>query len=73
MTLKVPVLESTSASTGTGISPAPTVAYVLTSKAEFLLPARSTAQQRKDLRTLMFNLLGRSETVALVETMEGIF
>lgn len=73
MTLKVPVLESTSAATGTGIAPAPTVAYVLTSKVEFLLPARSTTQQRKDLRTLTQALLWRPEAVSLVENMEGIF
>lgn len=72
-TLKVPVLESTSASTGTGIMPAPTVAFVLQSKIEFLLPARSTAAQRKDLRTLMANLLYNSNAVALVDTMEGIY
>lgn len=44
-----PVLEVTSPSTATGIQPAPTKAYELTSIQEWILPERSTAADRADL------------------------
>jgi len=50
--LVVPTLEQTSASTSTGIQPAPTKAYDCTMNLEFMLPERSTLAER----TALFNL-----------------
>lgn len=65
--IRMPILESTSAATGTGIPPAPTVAYVLMGKIEFFLPARSTKEQRKDLRVMMANLLTSSSIYGVTD------
>jgi len=51
--LVVPTLEQTSASTSTGIQPAPTKAYDCTANLEFMLPERSTLAER----TALFNLV----------------
>jgi len=50
--LVIPTLEQTSASTSTGIQPAPTKAYDCTMNLEFMLPERSTLAER----TALFNL-----------------
>jgi hypothetical protein len=47
--LVLPTLEQTSASTSTGIQPAPTKAYDCTCLMEFLLPERSTLAERNAL------------------------
>ena len=47
--LDLPTLEQTSASTATGIQPAPTKAYSCQAVLEFLLPERSTQAERKIL------------------------
>lgn len=52
-----PVLEVTSPSTATGIQPAPTKAYDLLGTFEFVLPERSTLQQRTDLLAYVKNFL----------------
>ena len=58
--LVTPVLEQTSASTSTGIQPAPTVAYNCIGKLELVLPDRSTAQNRKDLLAMLRDLIDES-------------
>lgn len=70
LTLRVPVLETVSGSTIGGYTPSPAVAYFMQAKVEFLLPARTTGAQRKDLRVLMQNLLANAQVVALVDTLE---
>lgn len=47
--LVLPTLETTSASTMTGIHPAPTLAYNCICVMEFLLPERSTLAERENL------------------------
>jgi len=59
----VPVLEQTSASTATGIQPAPTKAYDLIFSCEFVLPERSTQAQRKDLLAFAKNFLANSAVI----------
>jgi hypothetical protein len=68
-----PVLEVTSPSTGTGIQPAPTVAYVLRCNQEWLLPERSTLQDRKDLRAIVYNSLNNSDIKKVVEELEAFW
>lgn len=52
-----PVLAVTSPSTGSGIQPAPSVAYTNLATLEFVLHERSTAQERKDLLYKMRDLI----------------
>jgi len=65
MTAKVvlPILEQTSASTATGIQPAPTLAYNLLANIEFVLPERCTSAQRKDLLAFVKNFLATTGVV----------
>lgn len=56
----IPTLEQTSASTSTGIQPAPTKAYDCTCIMEFLLPERSTATERNVLFSHVMSLLASS-------------
>lgn len=69
----VPVLEVTSPATGSGIQPAPTVAYVTIAKAEFVLPARSTLQDRKDARAYLVNALGNATVISMLHDLENLY
>jgi hypothetical protein len=69
--IDVPTMESTSAATGTGIPPAPTVAYVHAFDGTFTLPERGTAAERKNLRAYVRNFLADAVAQALVENQEG--
>lgn len=70
--LVLPTLEVTSPSTSSGIQPAPTLAYAATAFVEFVLPSRSTSQNRKDLVTLLRNALVAGGVIATcVENIEG--
>jgi hypothetical protein len=55
--LTLPTLEQTSASTMTGIQPAPTLAYNCMGVMEFMLPERSTLAERTKLFSQMQSLL----------------
>lgn len=68
-----PVLEVTSASTGTGIQPAPTVAYVLRSNQEWIIPERSTLADRKDLRAIVYNSLNNADIKKVLEEIEAFW
>lgn len=65
--LHEPVLESVSNDTVSGIAPAPTIAYVPRSFLSFVVPERSTLQNRKDLRKMTANLIANSQILAVVE------
>lgn len=71
VTLRVPVLETPSGASSEGYSAPPKVAYFLQANLELLLPIRSTAAQRKDLRTMCANLLRDAQVIALVEKLEN--
>jgi hypothetical protein len=57
--LVLPTLEQTSASTMTGIQPAPTKAYDCTFVGEFMLPERSTLLERQTLFSSVASLFAR--------------
>lgn len=57
LALRLPALEVVTGSNSSGYSAAPKVAYINTFSADIILPSRSTAAQRKDLRVLLSNLL----------------
>lgn len=69
-TLRIPVLETPSGGASSGYVAPPKVAYFLMAQLEFILPNRSTAAQRKDLRVLCANALANSQVVALIEQLE---
>lgn len=68
-TIHVPTLE-TLGTADSGIPPPPTLAYREIGRVEFELAERSTAQERKDTRTLMFNLLNSAMATANVDTLQ---
>lgn len=69
----MPVMEVTSPTTGTGIQPAPTKAYELVANLEFVLPERSTLQNRKDILAYAKNLLAHANSTAAVQDLEGVY
>lgn len=70
----VPILEQTSASTATGIQPAPTKAYDLIFTGEFVLPERSTAAQRADLLAYVKNFFANSAVIPpAINTFESVY
>lgn len=71
--LQLPTLESTSASTGTGIPPAPTVAYSPQLRIVATLPERSTTQDRKHLRVLTANWLAHANAIAVFDNLEPVY
>jgi hypothetical protein len=70
-TMKLPIMEVVSNSTVSGIAPAPTIAYVMTGNVEFMLPSRSTQQNRKDLTAFIKNLLAEVQFTNLVDNFES--
>lgn len=71
--LHEPILENVSNSTVSGIAPAPTLSYTPRCFSEYVLPERSSLQNRKDLRKMSQNLQADALAVALVENLQGIW
>jgi hypothetical protein len=67
--MALPALETASAQNSAGYTAAPKVAYTHTVSADFILPNRGTAQQRKDLRVLLANLLANAQVVDAIENL----
>lgn len=65
--LHEPVLEVVSNSTVSGISPAPTVAYIPRVFTEYVAPERSSLLDRKHLRKMNAALQADTQIVAVVE------
>jgi len=68
----VPTLETISGSDG-GYTPRPKVAYTCMSTEQFVLPGRSTTQERKNLRAFSLNLLSNSAMVSAVDDLEPVW
>lgn len=71
--LETPVLAQTSPSTGTGIQPAPTVAYTNLVSLEFVLHQRATLQERKDLLAQVRDLIDEAINTTLVQDLDFIY
>ena len=67
--LHEPVLETLGTSTISGIPAAPTISYIDRIVSEYVLPERSTLQNRKDLRKMNYNLQNEAQMIAAVETL----
>lgn len=70
LSLRLPVLETTSGSAYTGYEAPPKVAYYLQANVDLLLPNRSTLDQRKDLRVLLSNLMLNAQVIGAVDSLE---
>lgn len=64
-----PVLENVTNATVSGIAPAPTVSYVPRVFLEYVMPERSSLQNRKDLRKMMASLASEAQCVSMVENL----
>jgi hypothetical protein len=69
--IKIPVMEVVSNSTYSGLAPAPQIAYTLSAKLEFMIPARCTLQNRKDIQAFAANLLANSQFTTLLTNFEA--
>lgn len=67
--LHEPILETVSNNTVSGIAPAPTISYIPRCFTEYVMPERSSLQNRKDLRKMNANLQAEAQLIALVETL----
>lgn len=68
--LHEPILETLSNSTSSGILPAPTVAYIPRAFIEYVLPERSTLQNRKDIWKMLHLLAANSQIQDFVENLK---
>jgi hypothetical protein len=71
--LFLPTLEQTSASTSSGIQPAPTKAYDHVANLQFIMPERGTTQERKNLVALIGNLLASAAVKTAITDLEPFF
>lgn len=69
LVLAIPVLENVTGGTASGYTAAPKVAYFAQARLEFILPNRSDAATRKDLRVLASNLLSNAQVVDMIENL----
>jgi hypothetical protein len=67
--LALPKLE-TLGNNSAGIVPPPTLAYRTVARLEFDLPERSAAQERKDTRVLLTNLMANALVIANLEALQ---
>lgn len=69
----LPVLENSTGTASNGFAPAPTKAYDLIADMTFLLPERSTQQNRKDLLAFAKNLLAHATPVAVIQDNDVVY
>jgi hypothetical protein len=69
VSLAIPVVY---AETVNGIA-RPVVAYTMRANVEFIIPADSTLQDRKDLRKLVVGVLGDTLTTEVLENLQNIY
>lgn len=67
--LELPALETATGQNAAGYTAAPKVGYLNKVSAEFFLPSRGTAAQRKDLRVLLSNLLTDAVVVDSIDNL----
>lgn len=56
-----------------GLPPPPTISYIVRSSCEFILPERSTQQNRKDIRKMTGNLISDAQIVSAVENFIPVY
>lgn len=70
--LHTPKLE-TLGNNSLGITPPPTVAYIARANLEFVIPDRSTLQDRKDLRKFVDFLAAEVQVTDMVENLRNVY
>lgn len=70
--LHEPILEVMS-NNSAGLVPAPIVAYLPRTLTEYILPERSTLQNRMDLRKMSALLQDDPQVVAMVEALQNVY
>jgi hypothetical protein len=71
--VEAPTLEVTSPSTGSGIQPAPTISYTCVADMVFVMPARSSLQNRKDIVAYAKNALGHATVQSVLHDLNAIY
>lgn len=66
--IEIPVMESVSGQNSAGYTAAPKVAYKVTAEIVVYSPERSTPQQRRNSRYLIWNLLTQAPMTDMIET-----
>jgi len=66
--LVLPTLETVAGDTGLGFTPAPTKAYECLGSFDLVFPARSSLQNRKDLKAMTIDLMSDAVVTAATET-----
>lgn len=69
----LPILEATSPSTSSGIQPAPTLAYALVANTDYVLPERSSLQERKDFLAFHKGFTAGSVIQAAIWNFEPVY
>jgi len=69
ITMRLPALETATGANPAGYTAAPAEAYTHQVKVEWILPARGTSDQRKDLRLLLTDLLSDAQIVDLIDEL----
>jgi hypothetical protein len=72
VSLHTPKME-TIGNNSAGIVPPPTVAYICRCNMEFILPDRSSLQDRKDIRKFVDFLAAETQVTAMVELLQNIY
>lgn len=72
VSIALPFLETLGTS-GSGLTPAPTIAYVERSKHEFFLSARDDLAMRKDILAYGKNVLANANVVDLVQNLTQFY
>jgi len=67
--LKLPVMEAITNQNAAGYTAAPKIAHVGTCNVEFIFHDRSSFQNRKNVRTLVTNLLSNAIIVDLIDNL----
>lgn len=70
MELVVPVVETPAGGSASGYVAPPAIAHEMRVKVEFFFHQRSEKAGRKDLRTLLSNLLSNSQVVSMIDDLE---
>lgn len=73
VTLHLPTLE-TLGTDDNGMLPPPTVAYICRATPDgYILPERSTLQERKNLRKMNYELQNNPQIIAMIEQLIGVW
>lgn len=70
--LHTPKLEVVGNSS-TGITPPPTVAYILRAQVEIIIPDRSALADRKDVRKYVYQLMNEAQFTSMVELLQSVY